>query len=120
MVLTHLSWRQMRDLSGAEADSTVLPQRPLPGSHLTPRKGRMKARVESGQTTGRLSDGLAGLRKGSRGSIQRQDGVMEQEWQDARSKVGTPSVVPWLRLQPPKAGVLGSILGQRTDPTRLN
>ena len=76
----------------------------------------MKARVESGQTTRRLSDGLPGLRKGSRGSIQRKDGVMEQKWQDERSKVGTPSVVPWLRLQAPEAGGPVPSLVRELDP----
>ena len=57
-------------------------------------EGENEGQVESGQTTRRLSDGLAGLRKGRRGPTQRKDGVTEQVWPDARSKVGTPSVVP--------------------------
>ena len=86
MVLTHLSWRQMRGcVRGRSRQHSLTPE--------TPRKGRMKAQVESGQTTRRLSDGLAGLRKGRRGPTQRKDGVTEQVWPDARSKVGTPSVV---------------------------
>ena len=44
----------------------------------------------------------------------------QEEWQDERSKVGTPSVVPWLRLQTPNAEVLGLIPGRRTDRTCLN
>ena len=85
MVLTRLSWRQMRGcVRGRSRQHSLTPEA----------SGRMKAWVESGQTTRRLSDGLAGLRKGSRGSTQRKDGVKEQVWQDARSKAGTPSVVP--------------------------